>query len=484
MRVKIRHHCLGACVAATLVAFGPGFSQEFERGKPLDKVVCLNAPEQSYALYLPTAFIPGEKWPVLFLFDPGARGLTAIEAFRAAAEEFGWILIGSNNSRNGPMEISARAASAIWEDARRRLPVDEKRVYAGGFSGGSRVASIFPLVVGRPIAGIIGCGAGLSSGLKPAGLEARAYFGLTGLADFNYGEMKALDLAFDAGDTPHRFLFFDGRHDWPDPAGCARAVEWMEVTAMKQGLRPSDPTLIDAALAKELDEARSLEAEGRLFWAVDRLESAARLASGLDPDKDPAGFEGLAGRIERHKARDEYGRFLEAERKRDRRAAAFRDEFSRAFGSVEDSATGGAPAVPKVLRATGIAHLKKEAKGAGAIEDRALASRMLFDFCFAARTRALDLYGRSDFRRAGAYLDLAIAACEDGLDLEAALNYDRACVAALAGDKALALRHLALAVDKGFNDIGLLEGDKDLESLRSGERFSAIVEKARASVRR
>ena len=473
-----------AAIAIVCACVLPGLAQEFEGGRIQEEVTCRADPSQSYALYLPSSFDPERRWPALFLFDPGARGPAGVEAFRAAAETFGWILVGSNNSRNGPLEASIRAAHAIWTDVRERQPVDDRRIYAAGFSGGARVASLFPRVVGARIAGVIGCGAGLAAGVAPEELGAGAYFGLVGMRDFNYGEMRRLDQDLDGAATAHRMFVFDGAHSWPQPGDCVRAVEWMEITAMKLGLRPADRALIGEAIGKDLDEARALEMEGRVFWAIDRLDSAARLSDGLDWGADPAGLEDLAGRIERLKARKEYGRFLAAERGRDRRAAAFRDEFCRAFGTVEDAATGGAAAVPKVLRATGIAYLRKEAKGAEAIEERALASRMLFDFCFAARARALDLYGRRDLNRAGAYFDLAIAACEEGLALETSLHYDRACVAALAGDKALALSHLTMAVDLGFTDLGLLDADKDLDPLRSEERFRALVDRVRTSTRR
>jgi hypothetical protein len=248
---------------------------------------------------------------------------------------------------------------------------------------------------------------------------------------------------------------------------------------MKLGLRAVDRALVEAALGKELDEARSLEAGERVFWAVERLEAAGRLAEGLEPGTEIVGLAGLADRVERLKAGKEYGRFLEAERKRDRREAAFREEFGRAFGAVEDPEAGGLVAVPKVLRATGIAFLRKEAKGADAFEDRALASRMLFDVCFAARARAMDLYGQRDLNRAGAYLDIAISSCEEGLAMRTAILYDRACVAAQAGDMALALRQLAAAVDNGFSSLDLLETDKDLDPIRGEERFREIVEKVR-----
>jgi hypothetical protein len=102
-------------------------ARQFEPAALQEKVACRADPAQSYALYLPSSFDPERRWPVLFLFDPGARGAAGVEAFRPAAETFGWILVGSNNSRNGPLEASVRAAHAVWTDVRERLPIDDRR---------------------------------------------------------------------------------------------------------------------------------------------------------------------------------------------------------------------------------------------------------------------------------------------------------------------------------------------------------------------
>jgi tetratricopeptide (TPR) repeat protein len=456
-----------------MLLLGSAQAQDLEKGKLIEKVVCQGDTSQSYALYLPSAFDPGKKWPILFLFDPGARGAAAVEAFRAAAETYGWIVAGSNNSTNGPMRESAAAAWAVWVDALKRLPLDERRVYASGFSGGARVASVFPQVIGRAIAGVIGCGAGLSSGIKPGDLKAAAYFGLTGLADFNYGEMKNLDLAFDPSGVPHRFLFFEGVHGWPDQPVCARAVGWMEVLAMRGGLRPKDEKLAEAVVGRELEEARSCEDAGRVFWAVDRLEAAGRLAADL------VELPGLAARIEGLKVRKEYGQFLGAEKRRDKRADEFRSSFGGAFGMVEEDEAGGGTAAYAVLKEMGIAFLKKEAKNGKTLEDRSLASRLLFEFSFAAQARASDLFQKDDLIRAAAYYDLAIAACEEGLSRERYLYFNRARVAALIGDKKKALEFLSAAVDKGLTDIDLLETAKELDSIRKTDKFREIVEKAR-----
>jgi len=99
--------------------------REIEKGRLLDGIACRADAGQSYALYLPSGDDRVELQPVLFLFDPAARGAEGVRAFLSAAEKFGWILIGSNNSKNGPLKDSVAAGRALWADAKERFPVDE-----------------------------------------------------------------------------------------------------------------------------------------------------------------------------------------------------------------------------------------------------------------------------------------------------------------------------------------------------------------------
>lgn len=57
----------------------------------------------------------------LIAFHPGARGRAMVEKFQAAAEQYGYIVAGSNNSRNGPWPVSAAAVEAMSNDLGQRL---------------------------------------------------------------------------------------------------------------------------------------------------------------------------------------------------------------------------------------------------------------------------------------------------------------------------------------------------------------------------
>jgi len=114
---------------------------KWEPGKLIERVVCAKNPEQSYALYLPSNYSPSHSWPIIFAFDPGARGKIPVESMKEAAERHGFIVAGSNNSKNGTWKIEFDAADAMVRDAQERFSVDLKRIYFAGFSGGARVAS-------------------------------------------------------------------------------------------------------------------------------------------------------------------------------------------------------------------------------------------------------------------------------------------------------------------------------------------------------
>lgn len=148
--------------------FGCLFAEDTDAPFPVGTVIpsvnCLDNPKQTYALYLPSNFSKARKWPIIYLFDPLARGQVAVETVRLAAEEFGYITVGSNNSRNGPNGRPVEAADAIWRDTQARFPLDERRRYFAGMSGGARVAAALAVNCDGCVAGVIANAAGFDTG--------------------------------------------------------------------------------------------------------------------------------------------------------------------------------------------------------------------------------------------------------------------------------------------------------------------------------
>ncbi len=217
---------------------------------------------------------------MLILFDPRSRGRLAAELFQGAADEFGWILASSNNTMSdGPGEPNARAINAMIPDVMKRLPIDEKRIYAGGFSGGAVLAWTVGLK-GNYLAGAISIG-GRPAPEHLALAPKFALFAAAGEGDFNYQPTRELDrLAAKAG-VPHRLEFFPGPHAWCPPAMARQAVGWLEVLAMRDGRTPRDAARIEALLTEEMAAAEVLAGTGDALTAGRRFTQIGETFEGM-----------------------------------------------------------------------------------------------------------------------------------------------------------------------------------------------------------
>jgi hypothetical protein len=77
----------------------------FPLGTVLPAVTAIHNPQQTFALYLPKGYSSEKRWPIVYVFDPLARGEFALRQFEHAAELHGFIVAASNNSRNGPWPL-------------------------------------------------------------------------------------------------------------------------------------------------------------------------------------------------------------------------------------------------------------------------------------------------------------------------------------------------------------------------------------------
>jgi len=228
---------LAAILLALLALPADAKAQELQPGKMIERVVCLSNNNYSYALYLPSNYDSKRHWPVIYGFDPAARGNLPVELFKEAAEKYGYIVAGSNNSRNGPGVPLSEIIKTLLEDTSARLRIDTARVYTTGFSGGARVAGMIAFSLQGQIAGVIACGAGFPSQTRPAKDLPFAFYGIAGSEDFNLIEVRQVVRSLeDLGATAH-FTEFEGEHSWPPASFCTEAVEWMELQAMKAGRR-------------------------------------------------------------------------------------------------------------------------------------------------------------------------------------------------------------------------------------------------------
>jgi hypothetical protein len=237
----------------------------FAKGKVIPNVLCRKDINQSYALYLPSKYSEDKKWPVVYAFDSHGCGLLPVDLFKDDAEKYGYIIVGSNNSKNGTQwNVTSEIYDTLYNDTHRRFSIDDSRIYTAGFSGGSRVASTIAITKGG-INSVIGCGAGLGSQEQPQ--QKFGYFGIAGNADMNLTEMVILDSALEKSGYRHYLESFEGKHEWPPKTVVSDAFLWLELNAIKDNLKTKNDTLVKNKLNKWKKNYLSLNSEKKYYDA-------------------------------------------------------------------------------------------------------------------------------------------------------------------------------------------------------------------------
>ena len=276
-RINAVKTLLGAAVMAATLSI---HATDLPRGIFAEGLRCAVDPSQTYTLYLPSHYEPDKKWPAMLIMDPRGRSVHAADRFRAAAEEYGWILLSSDNTRSDESpEPNVRALNALLPELGTEYSVDEDRVYLAGFSGTAMTA--WEVARQRPgLAGVI------ASGSRFEGQHFRTEmkvptFGAAGDTDFNNPEMRRVHETLRGWQTPERLEVFVGPHRWMPEDLARQSIEWMELQAMRIGSRSIDRDLVAKLHEEDRARARHLEEEGRELSALRRWENLASNYKGL-----------------------------------------------------------------------------------------------------------------------------------------------------------------------------------------------------------
>ena len=453
--------------ALLLFAAGAAAAAELARGTVIEKMVCANRPDQAYSLYLPSTYTPERRWPVLYAFDARRDGKGVAELFRRAAETYGWIVVSSLSTESDvagdrPLEGNFAAMRALWADTHARLSIDDRRVYAAGHSGTVRFACVLALSAPGSIAGVIGASAGFPIGTAPRRDNPFLFFGTYGDRDFNYYEMRDLDQALGAVAVPHRIEGFAGTHEWPPADLATRAVGWMELQAMKSGLREKSPELIETAWSADRERARAA------VHPADALHTWSAMAVDYAGLRDVSEAEREAAALAASPACQTELRERQARDRRDKEILA------NAPGILARANPGNEPVtVAQVAAALKIPELKKRA-GSADVEESLSAKRILNMFMGQlAFYQPQTLLPKKKYDLAVFMISIAAEIQPDNPDLW----LEMATVHALKGKPGhrKALECLRTAVDKGLADRKALEEEPAFAELRKEPGFQEIV---------
>jgi predicted esterase len=422
-------------------------------------------PTNSYALYLPSAYSPAKRWPLLLVFDPFARGEVSVKLFHEAAEKYGFIVVGSNNSRN--FQDPSAAIRTLWTDVKERYTIDPRRIYTAGLSGGARVASTVALACRNCIAGVIANSAGLPNGATLPGPEVSDWFLAAGTTDFNYPEQLHLKESFDAHKVVSRFVVFEGPHNWMPKDFAERALAWLQVRAMVKGLVPIDKEFVGQQFESRVAEAQSEQKAGDVLAATRGYREIAQdFSTFRDVKPQMALARSLAESDEFHKAK-----------KNEKAALELQDEIAKKIGSLvaginqsPDERTGF---FSQLESAVNDAYRDKKESSHPAQRqgiERGLASA----FAFAAESGQQAML-KKDFVSAKSMFQ----AGEIILPESAWASYLVAMAQAELGEKKPAIQELKKAVEKGMTNAKALD-DNAFDRIRNDAEFKEISAKLAA----
>ncbi|PCJ98437.1 MAG: alpha/beta hydrolase [Flavobacteriaceae bacterium] len=243
-----------------------------KKGSIINTLKISDSIPESFSLYLPTNFETSRNWPVLFVFDVEGKGKQAMSMFRQGAEEFGYILVSSNNvhdSLNTSQNILI--ANRMFNKVFSMFPIQKRRVYTAGFSNGARLASIVPLFI-KNIEGVISCGANIRTVELLNTKNTFHFIGIVGREDYNYQEMIAFRKILNRMKFPNLLLKFEGGHQWPTIESLTNAMKILTLASMSKGSLERDDSFVNTSFEENNKHINNLISSNNLLIANELLE--------------------------------------------------------------------------------------------------------------------------------------------------------------------------------------------------------------------
>jgi hypothetical protein len=425
----------------------------FEKGKVIASVQCKKDVTQSYALYLPSNYSEDKKWPVVYVFDSHAKGSLPVELFKDEAEKYGYIIIGSNNSKNGtPWDVTEAIYDTLYNDTHLRFSIDDRRIYTAGFSGGSRVASTLAITK-KGIIAVIGCGAGF--GLQKRRKQKFSYFGIAGNADMNLTEMIFLDSSLERSKFRHYLQTFDGKHEWPPKSVVADAFLWLEMNAMKDKLKTINDTLVSNRLKKWKSKYDSLYGKNNYYEAYLLCKKIINFFDGLTDVSDLKKGKSI---LEKNSAVLSTLKHL--------------NEIAEKESGMQTYYSNAIPSQSADWWKIKVAMMNEKTKTVQDNEEKFMYKRLLNYLSLAAYMYVNNSMKKGDMEKAEKFN--IIYSLVDPENPEHA--YISATLSMKKGNKEEALLFLEKAAELGFTEASRLENDTVMLTLKQNEKYSKILD--------
>lgn len=430
------------------------FLQWAHKGIITNKVICKNDQSIDYCLYLPSNYAINRTWPILFCFDPKGDGKLPVTLFKETAEKYGYIVVGSNNCRNGlQSEEINHITDVLFADANEKISINPNRIYLAGFSGGARIACSIALI-NSSILGVIACSAGFDHSLYQSNFN---FIGIAGNEDMNYLEMKQLEESMSNWAGRHELLIYSGKHQWPPKETLKQALLSMELFAIKDKMKDTNRTVINDFLLEDTIKINRFENSKN----IDSIAQALKLIN--NTIYTLAGLTDTSFLVSRRRAilqNKELNEYLTKEAYFDSIEGQKQSEYSKAISFK-----------PLNWWKNEIKYLHKTEATAKYYVEKLLAKRLLAFISLMSYSYVNAAISQENWKASAQYLQIYGAADPDNPDY----YYFLSCYLANNGYAQEAFTTLKKSLSLGFNDRFKLVNDPQLDKLRALPEFGELI---------
>ncbi len=431
--------------------------EKFPVGQILEKVTCQSDPSQSYAMYLPSTYTTDKTFPIIYAFDAHGTGKLPVSKYKALAEKYGYIIVGSNNSKNGlSWDDSQKMANTLFDDVQKRVSINTARINLLGFSGGARVANGLTISNGG-IAGVICCGAAAPAASSKDPRSSYTFLGIAGNQDFNYIEMRKYDLVDLAGrPVKHAFIEFNGKHEWPPVDIMNEAFLWTELNAMRRNTIPKNDAFVKNNFQPYSAQLKAYQKNNADFETYNLVMRTINF------------FDGLVDLTECYKiytplkANATVDKKLKEEEETWKKESSLKDYYMKAFQTQNLE-----------WWKNDITSLTKKIKANSGSNEALMYKRVLDYLSLASYMQATGALQQNNFPAAKMFCYVYVLV--DPTNSEA--HYLTATIFAIEQNQKEAIKSLNEALKNGFVDIARLQSDSTFNKINSSDEFKEICKK-------
>lgn len=252
-----------------------------QKGMVMDSLEVNDTINQTFSVYLPTSYQPDKALAVLFIFDSKGRGKVAAQLFKPAAEAQGYMLISSNDiDQDKTLQENVKTAGMLISGVSSRIPVNLSSTSVAGFGVGAQVATSLPFLY-RNVHGVLAVG---DLHLNLDFLDEVERFVFVGVVGAEQMAIHAMDLAsreLGRRNFPGAIYTFDGGEHWPGADIISSALGSLTLQAIKKGLRPADPVLVEELYQDDLGRVDRLISTGQTVLADELMDVMQTKYEGL-----------------------------------------------------------------------------------------------------------------------------------------------------------------------------------------------------------